>query len=132
MLQSIDVFPHIPYNKIEFESSKIIVKLLIFLDHNNVNQRESLKEDVEKLICQAGGVKSSIRWLHSIPTIHKDKNNGGFNLAMPLNVEKEGKRPCPVPDGLPKSLEELEEEERGRMPDLPYTRLLRTEGNFPA
>jgi hypothetical protein len=35
---------------------------------------------------------------------------GGFNLAKPLNVEKEGKRPCsvPVPDGLPKSLEEEE------------------------
>ncbi|KAE8126093.1 hypothetical protein FH972_020839 [Carpinus fangiana] len=49
--------------------------------------------------------------LHGIPMIHKDKNNGGFNLAKPLNVEKEGKRPCPVPDGLPKSLEELKEEE---------------------
>jgi hypothetical protein len=108
------------------------VKLLIFLDHNNVNQRESPKEDVEKLIRQAGGVKSSIGWLHGIAAIHKDKNNGGFNLAKQLDVEKEGKRPCPVPDGLPKSLEELEEEERGRMPDSPYTRLLRTKGSFPA
>lgn len=63
--------------------------------------------------------------------MHKDKNNG-FNLAEPLNVEKVGERPCPIPDGLPKSLEELEEEERGRMPDSPYTRLLRTKGSFPA
>jgi len=95
-------------------------------------ERESPKEDVEKLIRQAGGVKSSIGWLHGIAAIHKDKNNGGFNLAKQLDVEKEGKRPCPVPDGLPKSLEELEEEERGRMPDSPYTRLLRTKGSFPA
>ena len=66
---------------------------------------------MEKLIHQVEGIKSSIRWLHSIAAIHRDKNNGGFNLAKPLNVEKEGKRPCLVPDGLPKSLEELEEEE---------------------
>ena len=84
------------------------------------------------LIRKAGAVKSSIGWLHGVPAIHKDKNNGGFNLAKPLNVEKGGKRPCPIPDGLLKSLEELEEEERGRMPDLPYTWLLRTEGSFPA
>jgi hypothetical protein len=34
---------------------------------------------------------------------------GGFNIAKPLNVEKEGKRPYPVLDGLLKSLEEEEQ-----------------------
>lgn len=86
---------------------------------------------MEKLILQAGGVKTLIGCLHGIAGMRKDKNNG-FNLAVPLNVKKGGERPCPIPDGLPKSLEELEEEERGRMPDSPYTRLLRTKGSFPA
>ncbi|GLT73573.1 hypothetical protein SLA2020_454210 [Shorea laevis] len=94
-------------------------------------ERESPKEDVVKLILQTGGVKTLIGCLHGIAAMHKDKKNG-FNLAKPLNVEKVGERPCPIPDGLPKSLEELEEEERGRMPDSPYTRLLRTKGSFPA
>jgi hypothetical protein len=86
---------------------------------------------VERLILQAGGVKTLIGCLHGIAGMRKDKNNGS-NLAEPLNVEKGGERPCPIPDGLPKSLEELEEEERGRMPDSPFTRLLRTKGSFPA
>ncbi|GKA54361.1 CCG-binding protein 1 [Tanacetum coccineum] len=35
-------------------------------------------------------------------------------------------------DGLPKSREEMEEEENGKMPDSPFTRLLRAKGKFPA
>ena len=53
-------------------------------------------------------------------------------MAKPLNTENEGKRFVHIPDGLPKSAEELEEEERSRMPDSPFTRLLRTKGRFPA
>lgn len=96
-----------------------------------VLQREAPKEDVEKLILQAGGVKSLIGYLHGVSSIHKGKRNEFFS-AKPSSAEKEGSRQCPVPDGLPKSLEELEEEERGRMPDSPYTRLLRNKGRFPA
>lgn len=101
------------------------------LCHCNVIQRESSKEDVEKLILQAGGVKSLIGCLHGIASIHKGKANG-FGVAKPSDAEKEGDKHFHIPDGLPKSPEEIEEEERSRMPDSPYTRLLRTKGKFPA
>ncbi|KAK9287439.1 hypothetical protein L1049_015860 [Liquidambar formosana] len=95
-------------------------------------ERESPKEDVEKLILQAGGVKSLIGCLHGIAAIHKTRKEGN-GLAKPVNAETGGgESPCPVPDGLPKSKDELEEEERARMPDSPFTRMLRTKGKFPA
>ncbi|KAK6136843.1 hypothetical protein DH2020_029398 [Rehmannia glutinosa] len=47
-------------------------------------------------------------------------------------VENTGSKPCPIPDGLPKTAEELEEEEKARMPDSPFTRLLRARGRYPA
>ncbi|XVF01185.1 hypothetical protein REPUB_Repub04eG0066700 [Reevesia pubescens] len=96
-------------------------------------EKETPKEDVEKVILQAGGVKSLIGCLHGIASIHKNGNNNGFlSMAEPLHTENEGKRFLHIPDGLPKSAEELEEEERARMPDSPFTRLLRTKGTFPA
>lgn len=94
-------------------------------------QKESPKEEVEKLIIQAGGVKSLIGCLHGIAEIHKAKKDRVAG-AKPSSSEKGMEKRCPIPDGLPKSLEELEEEEMGRMPDSPYTRLLRSKGRFPA
>ncbi|KAL5788434.1 hypothetical protein ACOSP7_005383 [Xanthoceras sorbifolium] len=94
-------------------------------------ERVAPKEDVVKLILQAGGVKSLIGFLHGISSIHKGKVDG-FGLANSKSSDKEGNRTCPIPDGLPKSLEELEEEARGSMPDSSYTRLLRNKGKFPA
>ncbi|KAL9370936.1 hypothetical protein Peur_036076 [Populus x canadensis] len=94
-------------------------------------ERESPKEDVVRLIIQSGGVKSLIGCLHGISSMNKGKKKA-FSMAAPPNVMKERERPCPRPDGLPKSLEELEEEERARMPDSPFTRMLRTKGRFPA
>ncbi|XWS62851.1 hypothetical protein CRYUN_Cryun06bG0046100 [Craigia yunnanensis] len=81
-----------------------------------------------------GMFKSLIGCLHGIASIHnKGNNNGFFSMVKPLhNTEIEGKRFFHIPDGLTKSAEELEEEERARMPDSPFTRLLRTEGTFPA
>ncbi|KAI3441351.1 uncharacterized protein J3R85_002630, partial [Psidium guajava] len=93
-------------------------------------EKESPKE-VERLIIQAGGVKSLIGCLHGVAEIHKAKKNG-VAWAKPLNSEERMEKHCPVPDGLPKSPEELEAEEMGRMPDSPYTRLLRSKGRFPA
>lgn len=92
-------------------------------------QKEMPKQDVEKLILQAGGVKTLVGCLHGIAGIQKEKKLG-FNSAKPSNVGKE-ERECPIPDGLPKSADELEEEERGRMPDSPFTRLLRIKGRHP-
>ncbi|KAJ8766649.1 hypothetical protein K2173_001169 [Erythroxylum novogranatense] len=94
-------------------------------------EKRSPKEDLVRLILQAGGLKSLIGCLHGIASIQKE-NKSGLGSAVPLNVGKERHRACPIPDGLPKSLEELEEEERARMPDSPFTRLLRTKGRLPA
>ncbi|XVE93298.1 hypothetical protein REPUB_Repub01dG0178900 [Reevesia pubescens] len=96
-------------------------------------EKETPKEDVEKLILEAGGVKSLIGCLHGVASIHnKGNTNGFYSMAKPLHTENEGKGFFHIPDGLPKSAEELEEEERARMPDSQFTRLLRTKGTFPA
>lgn len=94
-------------------------------------QKESPKEEVERLIIESGGVKSLVGCLHGIAEIHKAKKDRVAG-PKPSNSEKGMEKHCPIPDGLPKSLKELEEEEMGRMPDSPYTRLLRSKGRFPA
>ncbi|OMP01577.1 hypothetical protein COLO4_11735 [Corchorus olitorius] len=96
-------------------------------------EKETPKEDVERIILQAGGVKSLIGCLHGIASIHHKQNgNGCFTMATQRHPENEGKTFIHVPDGLPKTAEELEEEERARMPDSPFTRLLRTKGTCPS
>ncbi|KAK6159399.1 hypothetical protein DH2020_006713 [Rehmannia glutinosa] len=97
----------------------------------NLTQKESPKEEVERLIIEAGGVKSLINCVHGVASIHKTKKerSGSQNRT---NVENAGSKPCPIPDGLPKTAEELEEEEKARMPDSPFTRLLRARGRYPA
>ncbi|XP_065856842.1 CCG-binding protein 1 [Euphorbia lathyris] len=94
-------------------------------------ESQSRKEDVERLILQAGGMKSLIGCLHGISSMNKGTKNG-FGSPAPVSMEKERERACPIPDGLPKSQEELEEEEKAKMPDSPFTRLLRNKGTFPA
>lgn len=96
----------------------------------NVLQKESPKADIERLILETGGVKSLIGCLHGISIMHKVKK-GDMNLSKDVKSE-EGERMCPIPDGLPKSADELREEEQARMPDSPYTKLLRTMGRHPA
>lgn len=94
-------------------------------------QKDSPKDDLERLILQAGGIKSLIGCVHGVAAIHKGMNNG-LTLEKSWNSEDPTRRTCPIPDGLPKSSEELEEEERCRMPDSPFTRLLRSKGRYPA
>nr|XP_027112405.1 CCG-binding protein 1-like [Coffea arabica] len=94
-------------------------------------EKEASKEEIERLIIEAGGVKSLIGCLHGIAEIHKAKK-GLHKSEKNSKSEQTGTWARPVPDGLPKSREELEEEERARMPDSPFTRLLRTKGTCPA
>lgn len=68
--------------------------------------------------------------LHGIAAIHKSKKNGS-NLGMEIESEDEQNR-CPRPDGLPKSAEEMMEEEEAKMPDSSYTKLYRSMGKSPA
>nr|XP_043627122.1 CCG-binding protein 1 [Erigeron canadensis] len=101
-------------------------------------EKEAPKEEVEKVILESGGVKSLIGYLHGISEIHKarkklqsqnESNTSGSNL---VKVVSRARSECPVPDGLPKSLEEMEEEEKWKMPDSSFTRLLRSKGKSPA
>ncbi|KAG6408879.1 hypothetical protein SASPL_131905 [Salvia splendens] len=94
-------------------------------------EKESPKEEVERLIVEAGGVKSLISCVHGVAGIHKAKKECG-ELRKSTSAVKAEAYPCPIPDGLPKTSEELEEEEKARMPDSPFTRLLRARGRCAA
>uniref|UniRef100_A0A7N0T1T3 CCG-binding protein 1 n=1 Tax=Kalanchoe fedtschenkoi TaxID=63787 RepID=A0A7N0T1T3_KALFE len=94
-------------------------------------ERESPKQEVERIILQAGGVRSLIGCLHAISTFHKSKSLSNSATGTEAMAAAEQK-PLPVLDGVPKSAAEIEEEESARMPDSPFTRLLRVMGSFPA
>ncbi|KAJ0961047.1 hypothetical protein J5N97_000948 [Dioscorea zingiberensis] len=94
-------------------------------------EEEMTQEDVEKFVRQAGGVKALINCLHGITAMQK-KQEEKATRPVALNGKTDKRNPFPVPDGIPKSQEELEEEEEGRMPDSPFTRLLRSMGKLPA
>lgn len=95
-------------------------------------EEEMTREQVEKFVRQAGGVKSLIDCLHGLTAmLKKDAKNQQKHIPFSLKSEKE--TPFHVPDGgIPKTKRELEEEEDGRMPDSSFTRLLRTMGRAPA
>ncbi|KAI3525389.1 hypothetical protein L1887_04150 [Cichorium endivia] len=101
-------------------------------------EKEAPKEEVEKLILESGGLKSLIGSLHGISQFHKARNQShqqNRSTASNSNSNKvasKARGECPVPDGLPKSSEEMEEEENWKMPDSSFTRLLRSKGTFPA
>ncbi|XP_010690989.2 CCG-binding protein 1 [Beta vulgaris subsp. vulgaris] len=98
-------------------------------------EKESPKQEVERLIIEAGGVKSLIGCIHGVTAIHKAHKEASENPEKEDNKVKNGeerKIPTHIPDGLPKTAEELEEEEKGRMPDSPFTRMLRHRGKHPA
>lgn len=94
-------------------------------------EKESPKQELEKLIIQAGGLKSLISCIHGISAIHKAKKEPNELHKLQNNEDQITETPPHVPDGLPKSEQEIEEEERDKMPDSPYTRMLRAIGKFP-
>ncbi|OVA10526.1 hypothetical protein BVC80_8985g63 [Macleaya cordata] len=95
-------------------------------------ENEFSKDDLEMLVLQSGGVKSLIDCVHGITTIQKQKNEQINESLKTSNGKKQEAKPFPIPDGLPKTQEEIEEEEKAKMPDSSFTRLLRTKGKFPA
>ncbi|KAL4555726.1 hypothetical protein LXL04_038354 [Taraxacum kok-saghyz] len=102
-------------------------------------EKEEPKEVVERVILESGGVKSLVGYLHGISEIHKakkqlnhEKGSNMDNSNSEITKAAGAERTCPIPDGLPKSREEMEEEEKGKMPDSPFTRLLRSKGTSPA
>lgn len=94
-------------------------------------EEEMSREQVEKFVRQAGGVKSLIDCVHGLTAMLKNDNKNQ-QKQMPSNFKAEKETPVHVPDGIPKTEQELEEEENGRMPDSSFTRLLRSMGRAPA
>ncbi|CAN1192322.1 CCG-binding protein 1 [Linum perenne] len=103
-------------------------------------QRRVPEREVETLIHQAGGVKTLISYLHSMTPMYSNykakpeeeqRSSASASAASPQK-RKEVKEPCPIPDGLPRPQEEIDEEEEARMPDTPHTRLLRARSKLPA
>ncbi|KAL5984847.1 hypothetical protein ACLOJK_038683 [Asimina triloba] len=109
-------------------------------------EEEVSKDKIESLMRQGGDVRALVGRIHSASARYKNekkkteesaKNNNkeGVETGKPSNAEdrqSERHRPFPVPDGLPKTQEEIEEEEKVRMQDSPYTILLRRMGKHAA
>ncbi|GER42227.1 maternal effect embryo arrest 14 [Striga asiatica] len=107
-------------------------------------EKEMPKNDVESLIVEAietGGMKMLISYIHGVSAIYRRAKKEGNNSGSPVKkidsvsrakIESTEERRCPIPDGLPKTEEEMKEEEEAKMPDSPFTRLLRAKGRYPA
>lgn len=79
-----------------------------------------------------GDVKYLIESIHHRANLRKkmaEKNRNSVSSNSQGQTAKP--RPFPVPDGIPKTQEELAEEEEALMPESPYTRLLRRMGRYP-
>ncbi|PKU64718.1 CCG-binding protein 1 [Dendrobium catenatum] len=95
-------------------------------------QEEMPREQVEKFVRQAGGVKSLIGCLHGLTAmLKKDSKDQKKYVAGNSKAEKK-ETAFHVPDGIPKTKQELEEEENGKMADSSFTRLLRSMARAPA
>lgn len=79
-----------------------------------------------------GDVRYLIRSIHHRSDLRKKMAEKAKN---PISLSSTGKtskpRPFPIPDGLPKTQEELDEETEALMPESSYTRLLRRMGRYP-
>lgn len=70
--------------------------------------------------------------IHHRSDLRKKMAEKAHNSAPSYSPGQTAKpRPFPVPDGLPKTQEEIDEDEEALMPESPYTRLLRRMGRYP-
>ena len=100
----------------------------------NKLERELPKDEIARMVKDSeGDVRYLIESIHHRSDLRKKvaeksrnsvpSSSQGSRAAKP--------RPFPVPDGIPKTQEELAEEEEALMPESPYTRLLRRMGRYP-
>jgi len=83
-------------------------------------------ERTENLVRQSGGVKSLIGNVSTIAKMPKLQNEAQSKEQIPMTSSSSPKEhPFIQPDELPKSHEDLDEEEREKMPVSPYTKMLR-------
>lgn len=100
----------------------------------NKLEQELPKDEIARMVKDSeGDVRYLIESIHHRSDLRKKvaeksrnsvpSSSQGSRAAKP--------RPFPVPDGIPKTQEELAEEEEALMPESPYTRLLRRMGRYP-
>ncbi|XP_062214439.1 CCG-binding protein 1-like [Phragmites australis] len=99
----------------------------------NKLEEELPKEEIARMVKDSeGDVRYLISSIHHRSNLRKKMAEKAPNSVSSSSLEQKAKpRPFPVPDGLPKTQEELDEEEDALMPESPYTRLLRRMGRYP-
>ncbi|TVU44846.1 hypothetical protein EJB05_04307 [Eragrostis curvula] len=99
----------------------------------NELEKELPKEEIARMVKDSeGDVRYLIRSIHHRSNLRKkmaEKDQKSVSSNSPGQTTKP--RPFPIPDGLPKTQEELDDEAEALMPDSPYTRLLRRMGRYP-
>lgn len=101
-------------------------------------------------VSSGDGIESMISSLHRFSASHRrlKESNGSTNTLNEEKTKKETSGAAPkalneekakvkeepkyVPEWMPKSIEELEEEEKARMADSPHARLLRAMRVYPS
>ncbi|EER90829.1 hypothetical protein BDA96_01G081200 [Sorghum bicolor] len=99
----------------------------------NKLEQELPKEEISRMVKDSeGDVRYLIESIHHRSNLRKKMAEKSRNLVPSTSQGQTAKpRPFPVPDGIPKTQEELAEEEEALMPESPYTRLLRRMGRYP-
>uniref|UniRef100_A0ACD5WBK2 Uncharacterized protein n=1 Tax=Avena sativa TaxID=4498 RepID=A0ACD5WBK2_AVESA len=99
----------------------------------NKLEQELPQEDIARMVKES---RSDPRYL--ISSIHhrsdlRKKMAEKARSSVPANSPEQTvkPRPFPIPDELPKTQEEIDEEEEALMPESPYSRLLRRMGRYP-
>lgn len=100
---------------------------------SNAAQQELPKEEISRMVKDSeGDVRYLIESIHHRSDLRKKIAEKSRNSVPSGSQGQTAKpRPFPVPDGIPKTQEELTEEEEALMPESPYTRLLRRMGRYP-
>nr|ACG34898.1 hypothetical protein [Zea mays] len=99
----------------------------------NKLEQELPKEEISRMVKDSeGDVRYLIESIHHRSDLRKKMAEKSRNSVPSGSQGQTAKpRPFPVPDGIPKTQEELTEEEEALMPESPYTRLLRRMGRYP-
>lgn len=102
-------------------------------------EEEEAKEDVERMIVDAGGMKSLIKRVHQVSSNHKaDKEEQAMKSAALSKVRDEELRkktkkvPEHVPDGIPKPGEEMKDVADEMYSGSPHMNLLRAMHIYPS
>ncbi|KAF2941491.1 hypothetical protein DAI22_03g350600 [Oryza sativa Japonica Group] len=99
----------------------------------NKLEQELPKEEIARMVKDSeGDPRYLINSIHHRSDLRKKMAEKSHNSLSSNSLGQAAKpRPFPVPDGLPKTQEELAEEQEALMPESSYTRLLRRMGRFP-